>query len=184
MLRSKTFLFIHPIYNSLHLLIPNTESVLPAPSFPLGTTICSLCLCICFCFCRYIPFGSYFRFHILSDIIWHLSFSFWLTSLSISMIIALFHSFLYPSIPLCIYIHHIFFIHLPAYGHLVCFHVLDIVNGAMKSVKMHVSFWIVRFFWMHAQEWDCWIISNSCFVGFWRKLHTVFHSGCNNLHSH
>ena len=104
-LRSKTFLFIHPIYNSLHLLIPNTESVLPAPSFPLGTTICSLCLCICFCFCRYIPSGSYFRFHILSDIIWHLSFSFWLTSLSISVIIALFHSFLYPCIPWYIYIY-------------------------------------------------------------------------------
>ena len=66
------------------------------------------------------------------------------------MIIALFHSFFIPEYSI-VYIHHIFFIHLPAYGHLVCFHVLAIVNSAIKSVKMHVSFELLVFFWIYAQ---------------------------------
>ena len=37
MLYSRT-LFIHPIYNSLHLLIPNSQSFPPPPASPLATT--------------------------------------------------------------------------------------------------------------------------------------------------
>ena len=37
-LYSRTLLFIHPIYNSLHLLIPNSQSILPSLPLPLAAT--------------------------------------------------------------------------------------------------------------------------------------------------
>ena len=36
MLYSKTLLFIHPMYNNLHLLIPNSQSFSPLPPYPLS----------------------------------------------------------------------------------------------------------------------------------------------------
>ena len=41
--------------------------------------------------------------------------------------------------------HHIFFISLSVDGHLDCFCVLAIVNGAAVNIWVHVSFWIVVF---------------------------------------
>ena len=41
-----------------------------------------------------------------------------------------------------VYMHHIFFIHSSVNGHLVCFHVLIIVNSAEMDIGVHVSFWI------------------------------------------
>ena len=72
--------------------------------------------------------------------------------------LTLFLSFLWLSnIPLCIY-YHIIFIHSPVDGHLGCFRVLAIVNSAALNIEVHVSFQIIVFLQIYAQEWDCWII--------------------------
>ena len=47
-LYSRTLLFTHYIHNSLHLLIPNSQSIPPAP--PRQPQFCSLCLWVGFCF--------------------------------------------------------------------------------------------------------------------------------------
>ena len=36
-----------------------------------------------------------------------------------------------------------------------CFHVLAIANSASTNTGVHVSFLIIFFLWIRAQEWDC-----------------------------
>ena len=76
--------------------------------------------------------------------------------------------------------YHIFFIHSSVDGHLGCFLFGSCKQYCCEHWGAHISL-NYSFLWVYTQKWACWIRWQLCFL---RNLHTVFHSGYSNLHSH
>ena len=65
------------------------------------------------------------------------------------------------------------FIHSSIDGHRDCLHVLAIVNSATVNTELHVSFRIMLFLQIYAQEKDCWdIYMLILFLVFFLKEHS------------
>ena len=130
--------------NPFFLLCPNTYTPLlwqPPASF--------LYLRVCF---SLVSFVLFFRFYI-SEIIWYLSFSVWLISLSLiptgsihvitnDKTLFFFMVEKYSTDP----INHIFFIHPSIAGHLGSFHIMATINNAAMNIWMNVSFKLIFFY--------------------------------------
>ena len=77
------------------------------------------------------------------------------------------------------YIYHIFLIQLSVDGHLLCFHVLAMVNSAAVNVRVHVSL-LSRVLSGHIPKSGVAGSYGSSMYSFLRYLHTIFCSDCTS----
>ena len=139
-------MFIHPVCNTSHLLIPSLHAFSSLPFSPWATTgLCSVSVSL-FLFCRQVHLCRILDFtltYLLSTIISFAPsgiiffFFLWLSDIPLCM-----HTHTHTHTPPHIHMHNIpcFFIHSSVDERVVCLYVLTVVNGAAVNLGVRVSF--------------------------------------------